>query len=526
VIRRCAITLLASGSIAVAGSAIVAPPAQASIVCGIAGYFSGIAGKVCNVATGPAGGIIKKVLGGGASAASHVSKIAAIAALGLAAFEGAKDAVKIVGKAIGESTSPRLTSTWFSASYWRMTLIAALLTLPFLFAAAVQALMRSDLSLLVRAAVLYLPLGVLASAIAAPLTMLLLAASDEMSSIVSSAAGTGGQLRGGIAFTGLLSLAKDSPVLLLVIGMFGTMAALAVWLELAVREAAVYVIVLMLPLMFAAIVWPARRVWAVRAVETLIALILSKFVIVAILALGARAIGDLGVVSAIAGIALLILAAFSPWMLVRLLPMAEVAGAAAGSMGGVLRSHGGDGLRSLGNAAPISNWKESAGDMMGATRAWMAGQATDGEDLHKSGAGRYGGTGGAMRNPPVAGATGGGGGADSPAPSDPSSGNGAHASGASATGNGNGNGHGHGTSATGTGANATGSANGAQTTGERLPGLGPVLQAPDGGHRELVLGHEEYPSPRPVIPLDNPDEPDAGEHKDPLPERQPDFGED
>ena len=62
-----------------------------------------------------------------------------------------------------------------------MTAISALLTLPFLCAAAIQALMRSDLAMLARAAFGYLPLAALAIAIAAPLTTLLLAGSDEMS---------------------------------------------------------------------------------------------------------------------------------------------------------------------------------------------------------------------------------------------------------------------------------------------------------------------------------------------------------
>ena len=53
-------------------------------------------------------------------------------------------------------------------------------------------------------------------------------------------------------------------------------AAFALWVELLLREAAVYVIVLMLPLAFAALVWPARRIWAVRAVELLVALILLE----------------------------------------------------------------------------------------------------------------------------------------------------------------------------------------------------------------------------------------------------------
>ena len=112
-------------------------------------------------------------------------------------------------------------------------------------------------------------------------------------------------------------------------------AAFALWIELLMREAAVYVIVLMLPLAFAAMVWPARRIWAVRAVELLVALILSKFAIVAVLSLGGAAISsgaDGGSVSAVmTGAVLVLLAAFSPWALLRLIPLAELASGAAGT---------------------------------------------------------------------------------------------------------------------------------------------------------------------------------------------------
>ena len=91
--------------------------------------------------------------------------------------------------ALGETTAPQLRTTWFSSTYWRMAAIASVLTLPFLFAAAVQAVIRSDLALLARATFGFLPLAMLGIAIAAPLTMLLLAASDQMSGFISSAAG-------------------------------------------------------------------------------------------------------------------------------------------------------------------------------------------------------------------------------------------------------------------------------------------------------------------------------------------------
>ena len=82
-------------------------------------------------------------------------------------------------------------------------------------------------------------------------------------------------------------------------------------------------------------VWPARRIWAARAVELLVALILSKFAIVAVLGLGGAALGHAfipGIGSFLAGTTLVLLAAFSPWAMLRLLPLHELAGAAAGGL--------------------------------------------------------------------------------------------------------------------------------------------------------------------------------------------------
>ena len=175
-----------------------------------------------------------------------------------------------------------------------MAAIAALLTLPFLFAATVQAALRSDVALLVRAAFGYLPLAILSIAIAAPVTTMLLAASDELCGLISVGRRQRSATLPGdgpaIAVLGLTALA-GSPFLAFLIGLFMIGAAFALWIELLLREAAVYVVVLMLPLAFAALAWPARRIWAVRAVELLVALILSKFAIVAVLSLGGAAIG-------------------------------------------------------------------------------------------------------------------------------------------------------------------------------------------------------------------------------------------
>lgn len=295
---------------------------------------------------------------------------------------------------LGRTTAPQLTSTWFSATYWRVAAIAAVLALPFLFAAAIQALVRSDLSLLVRAALGYLPLAFLAVAVAAPLTMLLLAATDEMSAIVSSTAGNQGVafLAHAPVLLSAIAVNFGSPFVLLLVGLLTVAGALALWIELLVRDAAVYVIVLMLPLAFAAFVWPARRIWAIRSVELLIALILSKFVIVAVLSLGGAALDHSTgwkITGLLAGAALMTLAAFTPWALLRLIPLAEVASAAAAS----LKPAGGAALLRLqqadARASQVDQWASRMAQMRDAV-----GEAAGAESVPEA-AGAGSGAGGA-----------------------------------------------------------------------------------------------------------------------------------
>ncbi|MGZ4170849.1 MAG: hypothetical protein ACXVRN_05760 [Solirubrobacteraceae bacterium] len=343
---------LVAATITLALCAVAPPPPAAADVggtlCSLAGWLSGVAGKVCGVAQ-HAGGVIdagKKLAGGhiggasgaltGGGATKTLARAAGLAAVATAVVAGAQYALEETGKLSSSAAAPNLRAPWFSASYWRVAAVSILLTLPFLFAAAIQAMLRSDISLLARSAFGYLPLGLLAVGIAAPLTALLLAGSDEMSAIMSSASGQGATaILGRSSLVGLVAGGTGSLFVAFFVALFTVAAAVTLWLELLIREAAVYVIVLMLPLFFAAMVWPARRIWAARAVELLVALILSKFAIVAVLSLGGAALGHtliLGFQSLFAGTALVLLAAFSPWAMLRLLPLHELAGAAVGGL--------------------------------------------------------------------------------------------------------------------------------------------------------------------------------------------------
>jgi hypothetical protein len=323
------VTVLVAAAVATLAASVAAPDAadaSSPINPGCAAGGTLAAGACTLAGAGADGGI-----------ASGLTSQLVLAPVEAWVVGGATFALQATAHVLGETTSPQLTSTWFSATYWRVAGISAVLTLPFLFAAALQALVRSDLGLLVRAAIGYLPLALLAVAIAAPVTMLLLAASDQLSATVSSAAGQQGAsfLVRATSLLATIGATVSSPFVVFLVGLLTVAGAVVLWIELLVREAAVYVIVLMLPLAFAAFVWPARRIWAIRAVELLVALILSKFAIVAVLSLGGAALDQssrASVTGLLAGGVLMALAAFAPWAMLRLIPLAEVASAAAGSL--------------------------------------------------------------------------------------------------------------------------------------------------------------------------------------------------
>ena len=114
-------------------------------------------------------------------------------------------------------------------------------------------------------------------------------------------------------------------------GLIAAIGAFFVWVELLIRSAAIYVTVLFLPFTFVAMIWPSTAKWCRRLVELLFAVIVSKFVIVAIMALAAAGLGqsraDDAFQGVLAGTALMLLAALSPLALLRLIPLAEAAAA-------------------------------------------------------------------------------------------------------------------------------------------------------------------------------------------------------
>ena len=109
----------------------------------------------------------------------------------------------------------------------------------------------------------------------------------------------------------------------------------------SLRAAAIYISVLFLPLALSAMIWPAGWRWCRRLIEFLIAIIFAKVFIVAIINLAAAGLarGGLGdkFEGVLAGGALLLMAAFTPVALLKLIPLAEAAVVTAGHQRAALR---------------------------------------------------------------------------------------------------------------------------------------------------------------------------------------------
>ncbi len=270
-----------------------------------------------------------------------------------------------IGDVLVSTTTIDTGATWFRTHYSQMTALAGVVILPLLLVSTLQAVLRQNPGQLVRAFLVQLPLALLLAVVAIQIVILSLSATDAMSTaIAGGTAGDVASLLSGVS-KGLVLSAADPTVasfVLLLVALLVAVAAFVLWLELLIRAAAVYVAVLFLPLALATLVWPAVSHWCRRLVETLAALILSKFVIVATLSLAAGAVSSgtagtgthgAGFSAVLAGGALLVMATFVPFAILRLIPAVE-----AGAVSHL------DGMRSRGTSALTQLPRSAAGHVL------------------------------------------------------------------------------------------------------------------------------------------------------------------
>ncbi len=248
-----------------------------------------------------------------------------------------------IGKVLAATTQVNLLAPWFVARSHIIDGFLPMVALVFVVVAVVQALLRQEVSLLFRMLLVNLPASIVLASVAVELASFGLSVSDRLAAGMS--AGSGAQIqqvmaRLSSAVIKLTETASTIPSFITaLLGLMVVVASLALWVELIIRASAIYVVVAFWPLALLTIVWPGISAWARRLSETLVALIASKLVIVVVLSLGVGALsqgGQSGVSSILVGLAMVILAAFSPFAMLRLIPIVE-AGASSHFQG--LRQH-------------------------------------------------------------------------------------------------------------------------------------------------------------------------------------------
>ena len=281
---------------------------------------------------------------------------------------GAATAItSFVAREMQATTTPQLQSAWFQAQFAPMAdLGAALGLLVALIALGSAAVRRSPealaatLSGIARAGIgtgLVVALTVIGLGIADQVSGAVVGSSpDAFWSTVSHAWGTSG-------FAGF-----GSSALAMLIALIEVFAAIFVWLELIVRDAAIYVAVLFFPAALAAAIWPALAAWPGRLARLLMLFVILKPVALIVLSFAGNAAaaglsfsggasGSVGTI--LAATVIFALAAFAPWALMYLLAAdAESAYAAAGlraASGSAVASEGGRSVRNAGGVADLAS---------------------------------------------------------------------------------------------------------------------------------------------------------------------------
>jgi type IV secretion system protein TrbL len=266
-----------------------------------------------------------------------------------------------------DATDPNVQADWFitgDGPYATSAAIGAMLMVGFLLAGVTQGVVTGDVGGMLRRIALDLPLSVLGMVGLVTFTQALVRLTDELSTWVL--AGFQDDIADFTAVVGSLSRLGGvvaTALVVFVLGLITVLAGIALVGELAVRAALVYVVVALAPLVFAAQLWPALKGTAQKLLKILCALILSKLVIAIALAVAAAAAvgaGSGGEVTALpepevmaedpggsvtqaVGILLsaavaFAVAALSPLLVTRLLPLAEEAAVAQGIRGGPVRA--------------------------------------------------------------------------------------------------------------------------------------------------------------------------------------------
>jgi len=277
------------------------------------------------------------------------------------------------------SAKPDVEAAWFKGAdspYATVRNIAALLLLGFVFLGIIQGLLANDVRGMVRRVAADLPAAVIGMIATTAVVAKLIELTDALSTGVL--AHSNDQAVHFLSGFGVSVTSASQGFAAVILGLVAVVAGLFVWVELMVRSVLVYLLVALSPLSFAAMVWPAARSVLRRTVELLLAVIFSKLVVCIAMSVGVAAlagagssggsnagVGDAGAVSMgtlFVGTAVLAMAAFAPFLLLRLIPIAEAALVAQGMSRAPVRAA----QSTMGNVTQVNSIARLSGGSQGA----------------------------------------------------------------------------------------------------------------------------------------------------------------
>ena len=290
---------------------------------GILSTVAGVATHVLQTAANPG----QAVAGAVAGVASGVANSAATSVFDSATkwiTDGAAAVIGLIEKAEAATTTPELTSTWFQNTFAYVLALGWGLSLPIAIAGLLSGTARGDTEMIGDVFKGLARMAVLTPAIIF-MTLLLLGLSDGLTSDITAAmpatflpslhtSAQSGLAAAGGAFASFF------------VGLFEIAAAIGIWVELVIRSLAIYLAVLLLPVILAMAIFPALGDGA----KTKLYKLLGTFIFfkpLAFLVLAAGATFVLGSTTGglagsantlIAGVGVLIIAAVCPWVLLSM----------------------------------------------------------------------------------------------------------------------------------------------------------------------------------------------------------------
>jgi type IV secretion system protein TrbL len=240
------------------------------------------------------------------------------------------------------SARPNVEAAWFSgpgSPYATVRNIAGVLLLGFLFLGLIQGLLAGDATAMIRRVAADLPAAVLGMIGTTVIVGKLLELTDALSAAVL--AHSGGQAVHFLSGFGVTANGATQGFAAVLLGLVAVIAGLLLWIELMVRSVLIYILVALSPLSFAAMVWPSARGVLHRTIELLLAVILSKLVVCVAISVGVAALAGAGTAGGnnagiggqatvsmgtlFVGTSILVIAAFAPFLVLKLIPWTETA---------------------------------------------------------------------------------------------------------------------------------------------------------------------------------------------------------